>query len=79
MGVEYKEEYTFKLNSEFFEMKLSADDALKLVQVWQGGAITKDVLDTNLVGGKLIADDVDLEAMNKEIDDLIPTVNLDDE
>ena len=67
MGVEYKPEYTFKLNSEFFEMKLSADDALKLVQVWQGGAITKDVLDTNLVGGKLIPDDVDLEKMNDAI------------
>lgn len=67
MGVEYKEEYTFMLNSEFFEMKLSADDALKMVQVWQGGAIDKSVLDSNLVGGKLIADDVDLDMMNEAI------------
>ena len=69
MGIEYKPEYTFMLNSEFFEMKLSADEALKLVQVWQGGAINKDVLDANLVGGKVIAADVDLELMNQAIDE----------
>lgn len=79
MGVEYKPEYTFKLNNEFFEMKLSAEDAIKLVTVWQGGAISKAVLQENLVKGKLIPDNVDLDSMNKEIDDLPPAVNLDEE
>tara|TARA_R110000744_G_scaffold14616_4_gene41448 strand:- start:5832 stop:7334 length:1503 start_codon:yes stop_codon:yes gene_type:complete len=64
MGVEYKEEYTYKLNDEFFEMSLTADDAVKLVSIWQGGAISKAVLDENLVKGKLINADEDLGLMN---------------
>jgi hypothetical protein len=69
MGVEYKEEYNFRLNSEFFDMSLSAEDAVKWVSVWQGAAINKDVLDTILVKGKAIAADVDLDAMNQAIQD----------
>ena len=79
MGVEYKPEYTFKLNSEFFDMSLTAEDALKWVAVWQGGAFSKDELDTILVKGKAIGADVDLDVMNKEIADTLPSVNLDDE
>lgn len=63
MGVEY-DDYFFKLNNEFFDMKLTADDAVKLVSVWQGGAISKAVLDENLVKGKVISAEEDLEAMN---------------
>ena len=78
MGVEYKEEYTFKLNSEFFEVSLTADDALKWVQTWQGGAISKSELDTIMVKGKAIGADVDLDLMNKNIADNSPSVNLDE-
>lgn len=79
MGIEYKD-YFFRLNDEFFEMKLSADDALKLVQVWQGGAINKAVLDANLIAGKVISDDVDLEEMNEAIElEQSASVNFDDE
>jgi hypothetical protein len=78
MGVEHKDEYTFSLNSEFFDTALSAEDAMKWVSVWQGAAITKDVLDSILVKGKAIGADVDLEAMNKEIDDNAPALGLDE-
>ena len=79
MGVEYKEEYTFKLNDEFFDMTLTADDAMKWMSVWQGGVYSKAELDAIMVKGKAIGADVDLDAMNKEINDLIPAVNLDEE
>ena len=79
MGVEYKEEYTFKLNDEFFDMTLTADDAIKWMSVWQGGVYSKAELDAIMVKGKAIGADVDLDAMNKEINDLIPAVNLDEE
>ena len=78
MGVEYKEEYTFKLNSEFFEVSLTADEALKWVQTWQGGAMSKSELDTIMVKGKAIGADVDLDLMNKNIEDNSPSVNLDE-
>ena len=79
MGVEHKD-YFFSLSSEFFDMKLSADDAVKLVSLWQGGAISKAVLDENLVKGKLISAEEDLDNMN----DLIQqeqggSVDFDDE
>jgi len=64
MGIDYQD-YTFKLNNEFFDMALSAEDAVKWVSVWQGGAFSKDELDTILVKGKAIGDDVDLDAMNQ--------------
>ena len=67
MGVEYKEEYTFKLNHEFFDMSLTAEDAVKWVSVWQGGAFSKAELDSILVKGKAIDVDVDLDAMNQTI------------
>ena len=67
MGVEYKKEYTFRLNNEFFDMSLSADDAVKWVSVWQGGAYSKAELDAILVKGKAIGADVDLDKMNDAI------------
>jgi hypothetical protein len=78
MGVEYKPEYRFDLNSEFFDMSLTAEDAVKWVSVWQGGAFSKDELDSIMVKGKAIGSDVDLEAMNKDIADNAPSVDLED-
>jgi hypothetical protein len=66
MGIDYKD-YSYTLNDEFFDSNLSAEDAVKLVGIWQGGAISKDVLDRKLVQGKLISDDVDLDDMNTVI------------
>ena len=77
MGIDYKD-YSYTLNDEFFEMRMSMEDAVKAVSLWQGGAITKEVLDSNLVQGKVIGDKVDLDAMNKEIADNAPAVNLDE-
>lgn len=79
MGIEYKD-YFFKLNNEFFEMKLSADDAVKLVGVWQAGAISKAVLDQNLVKGKVISAEEDLDDMNDLIqEEQGDSVGFDDE
>ena len=79
MGVDYESEYKFKLNDEFFDMALSADDAVKWVSVWQGGAMSKTELDTIMVKGKAIDSDVDLDAMNALIDEeQVSNVNFDD-
>ena len=77
MGVEYMPEYTFMINSEFFDTKLTSKEALEWSQLWQGAAISKDVLDTILVKGKAISSNVDLDSMNKDIIDNSPSINLD--
>lgn len=80
MGVEYKPEYTFMLNSEFFSQVLTAEEAMKWSETWMKGAISKDVLDSILVKGKAIADDVDLDLMNQAIDEeQASSVDFDDE
>lgn len=66
MGINYQD-YTYTLNDEFFDSNMSAEDAVKLVSVWQGGAISKEVLDSNLKSGKIINADVDLDLMNDAI------------
>ncbi len=63
MGIDYQD-YSFELNDEFFDMALSAEDAVKWVSVWQGGAFSKSELDTILVKGKAIGADVNLDEMN---------------
>ena len=62
-----EQEYTFKLNNDFFEGKLTAQELAELVRSWQAGAISKAVLDQNLKCGGVIDEDVDLEEMNEEI------------
>jgi len=62
-----EQDYTFKLNDDFFEGKLTAQELAELVRSWQAGAISKAVLDQNLKCGGVIDEDVDLEEMNEEI------------
>ena len=68
MGVIWNEP-VYMINREFFDTSLSAEDAVKLVAVWQSGAISKDVLDTRLQSGKVIGEGVNLEDMNDTIEE----------
>ena len=69
---------TFELNRQFFnDEELTPEQINALMAMWQGAAISKDVLDHNLVKGKVIPDDVDLKAMNNQIDNELPEIDLD--
>jgi hypothetical protein len=68
MGVSIPEDQKYVVNQDFFEASLAPDQINALVASWQGGAISKDVLDTNLQTGKIIGEDVDLELMNGAIE-----------
>jgi len=70
-------DYKYMVNSDFFESALDADSSQVLMEMWQGGAISKDVLDAKLVQGKVIAEDVDLELMNGAINAELPAIDLD--
>ena len=66
-GIEYKDDYAFSMNDEFFDNSMTADDALKQMQIWQGSAISTEVLHSNLKRGKFIDNDVDLVKMKEDI------------
>jgi len=68
MGATIPDDQKYMLNQDFFESSLTPEQLGALVAAWQGGAISKDVLDTNLQSGKVIAEDVDLELMNGAIE-----------
>jgi hypothetical protein len=57
------------LNREFYDSKLTAQDIDAVVRAWQSGAISTAVMNTKLQKGKVIGEEVDLEAMNQEIED----------
>ena len=78
LGIEYQG-WRYELNRAFFETKLTPQDIAELVKLWQAGGISKQVLDTNLVKGKVIAGDVDLDEMNEDVENEAGMVNLDDE
>ncbi len=67
----------YQLNRDFFDTKLTPDEIRAQVEMWQGGAISKDVLDINLKKGKVIARDIDLEEMNNQIENELPGLDLD--
>lgn len=77
LGIDYQG-WRYELNRAFFETKLTPQDIAELVKLWQAGGISKQVLDTNLVKGKVIAGDVDLEEMNEMITEEMDMVNLDE-
>lgn len=62
-----EEEFLFKLNEDFFSGKLTGEELTALVGGWQANAYSKAVLDSNLVSGGVIDEDVDLEEMNEAI------------
>lgn len=76
MGVDIGDSM-YQLNRDFFDAKLTPDEINSQVAAWQGGAISKAVLDSNLKKGKVIPKEQDLEEMNKEIDEELPGLDLD--
>jgi hypothetical protein len=50
-----------KPNLSFVDSTLSADEALKLVQVWQNGAISYETLYQNLQRGEIASAERDYE------------------
>ena len=69
-------DYQYLINSDFFESSLDADSSRVLMEMWQGGAISKDVLDKNLIAGKVIPEDTDLDIMNGAIASELPPIDL---
>ena len=69
----------FLLNSEFLATSLTGEQAVQLMQLWQGAAISKDVLDTAFQKGGIIDESVNLEEMNEVIQSTPGGgINLDD-
>jgi len=68
MGVEWNDAQ-YLLSRDFFDTDLTPEQAVKIVEVWQKGAISKAVLDTKLQSGGVISEDVDLEEMNEAIEE----------
>ena len=68
----------FTINTDFFAGKLSPDEVRSLVEAWQMGAISKDVLDRRLQNGGVIGEEIDLEEMNEAIRNTPTGVNFDD-
>jgi len=80
MGIEYNDKWTFELNTNFFESKMTPQEIAELVKTWQAGGISKAVLDYNLQAGKVIKADEDLEVMNDAIaEETASDVDFDDE
>jgi len=71
------QEFTFKLNEDFFAAKMTAEELNALVMSWQSGAISKAVLDDNLVNGGVISEDTDLEEMNDSIENTPSNLSFD--
>lgn len=76
MGVQW-DEAKYVLSRDFFDTDLTPDEAVKLVSVWQGGAISKAVLDANLKSGGVISEDTDLNKMNDAIEEEAASAALD--
>lgn len=69
-------DFTFKLNDNFFDHKLTAQELTAIVASWQAGAISKEVMQKKLVEGSIISTEVDLEEMNEAIDNTPSTVDF---
>lgn len=82
MGVspEVAKKSTAKLNTDFLDAVLSATEAVQLMQLWQGGAISQETLYFNLQRGELTRPGVTYEKEKAQIEMETPqTVPLDDE
>jgi hypothetical protein len=77
MGVDLSEPLPYLLNTKFFETTTTPQQLAELVKTWQAGAVSKEVLDANLVAGGVIGSSVDLDEMNKNIADEEPMIDLD--
>lgn len=75
LNVEFKGEY--KLNSNFFDIKLTAQERQQVVVEWQSGLYPARVAREQLQASKVIASDEDLDDLQSEIDGELTSVNLD--
>ena len=60
---------SFSLNTDFIARKMSAEDAVKMVSLWQSEAISKETLFFNLKQGEIIPPEIDFEEEQKRIED----------
>jgi hypothetical protein len=57
------------LNTDYTPIGMSAQELTALVQAWQAGAISNNVLFDNLKRGEIISDDADFEEEQQNIAD----------
>lgn len=69
--------FEFKLSNDFFFNRASPQDIDSIIKAWQGSAISTSVKDKFLVEGGVIADDVDLEEMQEDIENEAGMPDLD--
>ena len=72
MGVDVNGSDAFTMNRQFFDEELTPEQINAQLALWQGAAISKSVLDGNLVKGGVISKDEDIEKMNDEIAQELP-------
>ena len=72
-------EVAFVLNKDFMPTTMAPNMMRELLLTWQSGGISMPVLFDNLKRGEIISADVDLETMQKDIDDNIPGFTEDKE
>ena len=59
----------FELNKNFINRRMTGDEAMKLVGLWQSSAISKETLFDNLKRGEIIAQDQEYDDEEREIED----------
>ncbi len=74
LNVEFKGEY--QLNSNFFDVKLTAQERQQIVVEWQSGLYPARVAREQLQASKVIATDEDLDTLQDEVDGELSSVNL---
>lgn len=66
----------FKLNSNFFDVKLTAQERQQIVVEWQSGLYPVRVAREQLKAAKVISSDEDLEILQDEVDGELSAVDL---
>jgi hypothetical protein len=74
LNVEFDGE--FQLNSNFFDIKLTAQERQQIIVEWQSGLYPVRVAREQLQASKILSSDEDLEALQDEVDTELPSVNL---
>jgi hypothetical protein len=64
-----KDDFEFKINTDYDVNKMSSQDLSVLVSAWQSGGIAKKDLFDNLVKGEILSDNRTFEDMQAEIDE----------
>lgn len=79
MGVNTEKDDIFVMNRQFFEdEKMTPEEIMAQMAMWQGGVTSKAALDQKLLEGKAFPEGIDLEEMNAAIENELPSMGLDD-